>query len=424
MKDKWIFLFVLLFMLVLAQSVRADEITDLKDQIKTLQEAIDGLKTQVQMLEEKQQAQVQEVKKIPELKEAMDKLQKEPAKKTKAGIFEGTHVGGHLKLYMFDQSVGERNDVRQHNNISAGVSALFLYFAKELTDWLSVEVQTETDVTASATPSLGSDISRATSTTTSISLYQAFMTCRLPKGAELKIGQFYPMFSDEYARDTWWHELYHQNKGLDSLESWRDTGLELYKSFDFEKWSLPAYLSLFNGNSTYKGEAVDNNEGKTFLLHLAPEFFQTKLRLLGTFAIGKWDVKNEHNLSRYALGFEWKYKKFDLVSEYLYSKWDDLTLTPATNTSNGTKEGYYIKVLYELALKWKGLLKYSRADLYNTGTSFMRSDIWKVMTYGLIFSISDTSTIIGQVSCVSGKRSDDSEEIKYIRPTLSWRTTF
>lgn len=397
--------------------VWADEIAELREEVGSLQATIDVLKTKIQALEEKQKSQEEKVGQIPKITESLDKLQEKPS-----GIFEGVHVGGHLKFYMFDQTVGKRNDKRQHNNISAGIHDIYLYLTKELEDWLSIEVQTETSVSAGATPSLGSDISRATSASVSTSIYQAFMTARLPKEVELKIGLIYPLFSDEYAREIWWDELYHQNKGLDYLQSVRDTGFELYKSFDFGNWSLPTYFYYLNGNTS--SQYVDNNEGKTVLIHLAPEFFQTKLRLLGSFAYGKWDNENKYDLIRGAGGIDWKYQKLNIVSEYLYSKWENLSLT-GTGREDGTRDGYYVKALYRFNPKWRGLIKYSHAELYNTGsTANIRSDIYDALTFGANYFVTPSSTIIGQLSICDAERSDGSEDLEFLRYTLGWRTTF
>jgi len=65
------------------------------------------------------------------------------------------------------------------------------------------------------------------------------MTLRLPWQFEVKAGAIYPLFSEEYGTKSWWHEQYHGNNGLMQLESWRSTGIEIYRNFDFENFSLP-----------------------------------------------------------------------------------------------------------------------------------------------------------------------------------------
>ncbi|MFH1414410.1 MAG: porin [Candidatus Omnitrophota bacterium] len=394
------------------------QIQELKEQIKGMEVMIETLKTRVQELEDKQKAQDEQVGKISQLEESVGELQ-EPG----PGFFEGVKVGGHFKAYLFDRSQGKRNAIRQHNNLSAGIHHLYLYFRKELEDWFSIDLQTDTSVTASATPSLGSNITRATSASVSTSIHQAFMNIVLPNNSELKVGLFHPMFSEDYANEIWWDQLYHQNKGLDYLQSWYDMGVEFYKNFDFENWSLPVYLSYLNGNTAYRGQFVDNNEGKTVLIHLAPEFFQSKLKLLGSFALGKHDVDNNDDLRRYAAGFDWKYKKFSILGEYLYSKWENLSLTGGGN-EDGTRDGYYIKALYRFSPKWRGLIQYSHSELYNTAGSVMRSDIYDALTLGANYFLTEGSTIIAQVSTCDANRSDDSETLEFLRYTLGWRITF
>lgn len=388
------------------QPVYADEIAELKAQISTLQETINALSDKVASLEQKQKVQEEKIKDVPELQ---------------PGLLDNTRVGGHLKLYMFDRSEGRRNSQDQHNNISAGINHLYLYFTKEISEWLGIEVQTDTQVTASATPKLGSNISRATSATTSTIIHQAFMTARLPKEYELKVGIFNPLFSEDYAKETWWSQLYHQNYGLNQLQSYQDSGFELYKSFDFGAWSVPTYFYYLNGNTTSR--YVDNNEGKSFLIHIAPEFFNTSLRLLGSVGYGIWDDGNDHGQYRYAGGVDWKHKKLNILAEYLYTRWNDLLLSDGSR-ADGTRDGYRLKAIYRFTPKWQALVDYSHANLYNTDSTFMRTDTYDEVTFGVDYFLMPSSTIIGQFSYGDGSRSDDSEKIQYKRFTIGWRTTF
>ena len=88
----------------------------------------------------------------------------------------------------------------------------------------------------------------------------------------------YPMFSEEYATKTWWHEQYHGNQALVNLEAWRSAGIEVYRNFDFEDFSLPVYFyPWLNGedtNNTWPSPTpykyTDNNSYKNLLLHVAP----------------------------------------------------------------------------------------------------------------------------------------------------------
>ncbi len=397
---------------------KADEISELKEQIK-------ALSAKVEALEAKQEAQAKEIKKVPELAQKVGELKEQPAGK---GLFEGVTVGGHLKFALYDRTQGKRNGVDQHNNGSAGFigpdSPLYLTFGKELTDWLRLDVRTLTEADARATPSLGSDISRTTTSTFSTSVDLAYMTALLPQGYELKVGKIRPMFSEDYAKETWWHELYNMPKGTCTLQSWHDFGAELYKNIDFDKWSLPAYFYVLNGAS------VDNNENKMVLIHVAPEFFQTKLRLLGSFGYGKWDNKDNQDVFRTAYGFDWKYQKFNLRGEYIYSLYKNKVVPSSgiTPTADGANEGYWIKAIYTFNPKWRFLVQQSYANLYQAALTStqksMLSDKWNVTTLAVDYSLIPSSTIIAQYDRGNGSRSDGSEHLTYDRFTLGWRTTF
>lgn len=400
--------------------VFADDIVDLKAQISAMEDTIAVLKARVEVLENQQIAQAQDAVKMAQPQKETGETGQELSE-SKSGLFDGLSVGGHLKLYMFDRAEGERNGVEQHNSLSAGLHHLYLYFRKEIAEWLALDVRTDTSVMASATPELGADIARSTSSTVRTTIHQAFMTARLPHQVEAKAGLFNPMFDEEYADEVWWDQLYHLPAGMALLQSWHDSGVEFYKNFDFPKWSLPLYVTYLNGNTADKFS--DNNEGKTVLLHAGPEFFASRLRLLGSFAYGKWDDDDKNNLWRWGAGLNFKYKKFDILGQYLYSRWDDLPLDGA-GTEDGTRQGFYIKGLYRFAPKWRGVLQYSLAQLYNTEESFMRTDKYSTWTFGLNYFITDSSVIIGQVDVGDAKRSDSSERLEYIRSTLGWRTTF
>jgi hypothetical protein len=328
-------------------------------------------------------------------------------------------VGGHLKLYMADQTSGKRNSVDQNNNLSAGINEFWLYLSKGLSDWLMIDVQPRISVLAGATPALGADITRSTSSSVSTTLDQAYMTALLPREVELRVGAFYPLFSEEYGRQIWWEEQYHGNNGLLTLESWYDNGIELYKNFDFEALSLPVYAYLLNGDDRF----VDNNAGMMGLIHLSPEFFFGRLRLLGSLGGGKWDDNDDHDTIRYAFGAEAKRQSLTIMGEYLLRHFDNLPLSGG-GTADGDNKGYYIKAQYRFREKWRGLIKYSDVDLYNTSSTTMLTDTYKTLSLGVNYALTNSSLIMLQLSSVDADRSGVSESLEYIRYTLGWRTTF
>ncbi len=310
---------------------KADEISDLKDQLR-------------------------------ELSEKVEELEAAPSGASSDGIT----IGGHLKLYMADQANGQRNSVDQNNNLSAGIHDFWLYLSKGLSDWMMLDVQTKTSVLAGATPSLGSDITRSTASSVSTRIDQAYMTMLLPREVELKVGAFWPLFSEEYGRQIWWEEQYHGNNGLLTLEAWYDNGIEVYRNFDFEAFSLPVYLYLLNGDNRY----VDNNTGILGLVHLAPEFYGNRLRLLGSLGAGKWDDNDDYDTLRYAVGAEFKYQSLNIMGEYLHKQWDNLPLSGG-GTADGENKGYYIKAQYSFREKWRGVVKYSDVELFNASTTML-----------------------------------------------------
>lgn len=412
----------IIFSFIYCQTVSAGtaaDVNELKEQIRQLQSTIESLKIKVEDLEKKQSSQSGQVSKIPEISESVKKLKEE---KPKGFSIEGARIGGHLKMFLFDQAQGKRNGAKQSSSTSAGISHFYLFIDKELTDSTSISIQPDITVNASATPALGSNISRAKSASTTTSIYQAFIKTRLNNGIEIKAGVMNPYFSEEYASQIWWDEQYHANKGIVDIESWSDAGIELYKNFEFKNWSLPSYLYLLNGNVTNSnGKFVDNNDGKSILLHIAPEI--SNFRLFGSFGYGKWDDGNDYDTWRYASGLEYKYKKFTFRSEYLFNKFEDTSLS-AGGKADTEKKGYYLKGLYRFTPKWRGYVNYSDVSLPYTSGSSLLKDTYKSTTLGLNYFFTNSSIIMGEVTHVNADRSDGSEKLNYYRSTVGWRTTF
>jgi hypothetical protein len=409
------------FLFLSSDPAKSDEVSDLSKKVEILQQTIDELKAQVKELKKKQEVQAEEVEKVSELAESVEELQELPSQ-VAAELGEGVTIGGHFKAYILDRTDGERNNRDQNNNLSAGIHDLYLYFGKTLSDWLSLDVAPKISVLAGATPALGADITRATSASVDIDLDEAYMTMRLPYyELETRVGAFYPFFSEEYARQTWWHEQYHGNNGLLTLQSWRSNGVEIYRNFDFEEFSLPVYLYWLNGDNT-DSRFVDNNGNKNLLLHVAPEFFAGRLKLLGSFGYGEWDDNDDYGSLQYALGADMKSQKFSILGEYLYRGLDGVPLT-AGGRADGNNEGYFIRVMYTFNPKWRALVKYSDVDLYSVSTT-MLTDNYKTTSFAVNYWITDGSTIIPQLEYVDADRSNGSESLEYLRWTLGWRTTF
>ena len=406
---------------------RSAEIPDLKAQVETLMKRIEEL-------ERKQKEQAEAIKKVPKIAESVEKLKKAPPASQVVGeaLSKGVSLGGHFKFFLADQTNGDRNNLDQNNNLSAGISDLYLYFRKPLSDWLALDVAPRIKVLASATPTLGGDISRSSGASVDIELDEATMTLRLPDpfNVEVKAGAFYPMFSEEYATKSWWHEQYHGNNGLMTLQTWQSTGIELYKNFDFENFSLPVYFYPFlNGldrNRQSVSRYTDNNGNKNMLLHVAPNFFAfgARFQFLGSLGMGKWDDQDDHNSLQYAVGLNAKYKRLSLSYEYLSKEWQEVLLSGG-GREDGEDNGYYIRAAYTFNPKWQTVVKYSDVDLYFPGTDRMLVDNYETLSLGVNFWIVKTiSSIMPQVEQVKAERSDGLETLNYLRWTIGWRTTF
>ena len=414
MKNTVAVLSVCVFMLMITNLARPEDLSDLKKQLEVLQQKIEDL-------EKKQQDQAKSVEKIQKQPSAYEVVTEQLKKQV--------NVGGHFKFFLADQSYGEVNSDSQHNSFAAGINNAWLYFSKNLSDSLQITVAPVISVQASATPSLGSNITRSSSANTNIDIDEAYMTLRLPYQFEMKAGAIYPLFSEEYGTKSWWHEQYHGNDGLLNLESWRSTGIEIYRNFDFENFSLPVYFYPFlNGTSrgyNYNYNYTDNNSAKNVLLHITPEFtaFGSRIRLLGSAGGGRWDDDGNNDSYQWAGGAEVKYGGFGLSGEYMYRWLQDLPLTGG-GTKDGEDKGWYIKAKYSLNPQWKFLLKYSDVDLWATGTNQLLTDNYKTWCLAVDYNIAESSTIIPQVEYVNADQQGSDETLRYWRYTLGWRTTF
>ena len=130
-KTAWITIFALL--LIGAVAAGADELTDLKSQVGDLEKKIEAL-------EKKQQEQDQQLEKVPEIEESVEEIQDQPSARSVVAdaIDKLPTIGGHFKFYLGDQSTGEVSGEDQHNSFGLGISDLWIYINKSLTDWLQI----------------------------------------------------------------------------------------------------------------------------------------------------------------------------------------------------------------------------------------------------------------------------------------------
>ncbi len=380
----------------------SQDVSDLKRQLDELQKKIEEL-------EKKQEEQAKEAGKVSE---SVEEIQQQPSayEVVSEALGKQTVVGGHLKFFLADQSRGDvttstLDDDSQHNSFAAGVSDLWLFFNKQLNDWMQITLAPQFHVEAAATPTLGSNITRSGSANVDVELDWGYLGLRLPWDLELKAGAIYPYFSEEYASRIWWDEQYNANNGLVTLESWKSTGVELYRNFDFESFSLPVYVYYLNGEDRgifQDKRYTDNNSAKSGLVHVAPEFFAfgTRIKLLGSFGYGRWDNDGDNDSYQAAGGADLKYGAFALSGEYMYRWREDLPLTGG-GTENGEDKGWYIKGLYSFNPQWRILLKYSDVDLWSSGQTSLATDNYKTFSAAANWFITESSIIMPQIEYVN-----------------------
>ncbi len=418
MKITVVLIFACAFLVFSTGIAKSQDVSDLKRQLEELQQKIEKL-------EQKQQEQAKETEEIKQQPSAYEVVSQELGKHTV--------VGGHFKFFLADQSRGEvttssvSND-NQHNSFSAGISDLWLYFNKNLNDWLQIEVAPQLRVDAGATPTLGSDISRSGSANVDVGIDWAYLTARLPWDLELKAGALYPYFSEEYASKIWWDEQYNANNGLITLEAMKSLGLELYRNFDFENFSLPVWLYALNGEDrgiNQDKRYTDNNSAKNGLIHVAPEFFAfgSRIRLLGSFGYGRWDNDGDKDSYQWDAGTDVTFASFSLRGEYMYRWREDIPLSGG-GSENGEDKGWYVRGMYTFNPQWRVLLKYSDVDLWATGTNSLATDNYQVVSGVLDYFVTNSSILMLQVNYTNADRDGGPDELDYWRYTLGWRTTF
>ncbi|MHB9154228.1 MAG: hypothetical protein ACYC5N_00880 [Endomicrobiales bacterium] len=383
--------------------------------------SVDVLNARLEALEKRQASNARVLQGALAARQSM--APKEEAKIERGGL------GGYAKFYLFDKTVGERGGKASSSNSSAGLSDFIIFYSRVLSDWLSVNVDTQFTITASATPGKSAlpGIARSAAATLSTKIYQANVTVSLPHDMEMRLGSFLPLFSESYARALWWNEQFHEQPGLTFAESWYDAGVEIYRNFDIGKVSMPAYLYVLNGPSIGTGYApqyADNNENKTLMLHVAPELFGGKLRLPVSAATGKWDDGSKYDVTRTNVGFDLLYHQWNFASEYAVQSYQQIPLGGAFGSADGQRWSYFVKGAYRFSPKYRLVAKFAHAELYKTGAAAMRYTDFDEMSVALGYYLARNSVV--QLQCIHGLQevSDGSDKTDYDRLTLGLRTTF
>ena len=358
--------------------------------------------------------------------------------------------GGDLKFHLFDMSTGSSTFmVAQGESMvpvkydttdrwDMGFNSVFLYFVAQLTDKITIDIEPEIAAHSGATPSLGMKIGAqrvpaSDADALTLGLNAAKISALLPWNVQLSAGILRPIFTEDYGDMKGFMESVHYSKSQANpwLGAWHDAGIEAYKAFEFQLGdqylTLPAYLYLLNGGT----EASDNNSNKTLMLHVAPEFW--KLRLLGSFALGKWDDADQNNVMRYVAGLSGEFGPVWIRGEYVGGKWSNEVSAFTGDTFDVKPFGYYAKLgVNFIPDKLSLILDYDYAQ-HNFGGFFYVGDDharekYTTVTGTLCWSvIPGSSVMLGVTKAMWNSTTDagvETAKLDFLRPTLGWRTVF
>jgi len=344
-------------------------------------------------------------------------------------------IGGHMKMTLLDKAWGTSTiagvDYDNSDKWGFGFSShtFILFISKSISENMSIEIAPDYSIgSGGATPSLGKKIGAQRKTTSSkytdasgsgggaipkLSMNQEFVKYNLPDyKLELRAGYMNCMFTEEYGKETWWHEEMHAPKATLYLGGWHDSGIEAYRNFEFSGISMPTYLYLLNGSggTSY----TDNNSNKTIMFHVAPEFSGklTGLKGSASYGFGAWgdedytasfsganptkvnaSLKNQ-KYYRYALGGSYDYQKFTVRAEWMGNHFDNKFNTGLATQEDQGSWGYYAKFLYKIVPeKWTAMLNYSE---YHTEKDSATREVYKTTTLGAQHELAPAATLVFQ----------------------------
>lgn len=334
-----------------------------------------------------------------------------------------TRVGSHIKLTLFDGSVGKSDGISGNDYTGMGFREMILYVSQELTDKVSVDLQPMWSASSGATPKFGKEIGEQKTPAGGVEpefhgWVKAVVKAVLPQGYEIAVGIVKPQFTWDYSAELFWEDEYNGSKFAcnDYLGAMHDTGIEVYKSFELGEVSLPAYLYLLNGGNEFS----DNNKGPAIMLHAEPEIGAFKF--LASLATGKWDDNNKYNMTHWAVGAAYTWKDLSIRNEYAGGIWK--------NSIAGTRDakpfGCYVKVFYKFTPWGRAMLHYNVVDHNFNGFFYTApgGERYTTITPGLQLYASNSSVIQIQYDFADWKRKDGSNKLSFTRLTVGWRTTF
>lgn len=355
-----------------------------------------------------------------------------------------TSIGGKLKLNLYDASMGTRTLVSgntttqtQDNSYSGmGLASYDMYISAKLSEIVSVDIRPQISVSLNATPQFGNDIGKqmnfaAMAEFTGFS--KAAVKILLPEKFTLTTGLLKPKFTWESTADFYSDDQYQASVfATDTLlGNYISSGVELYKLLEFslqEKAQpvlVPLYIYLTNGSSSLAGAAnfADNNRSPMFMLHLEPQLGDFKLQ--GSYAFGTYDANHEKQVTRLALGLEYKGPDFQLQSEYASGLW---TEGIASANEDINPSGYYIKLTYPINNWLKFIFNYAKTDhnFQNTLAPETGSESYSSISPALIITVAPQSQIhcIYEMNEWSQSSNSQSDSLTFNRAIIGWQTWF
>jgi hypothetical protein len=353
-------------------------------------------------------------------------------------LYSQTVVGGHVKMILSDYKSGESDGEKSSESAGMALREFDIYISQEITDKISVETATEFSVNTSATPGFGKPLkgekNMPDDVTDSFSGWREFkVKINLPKGYELSTGILHPEWSWEYGGEKFWEEEINGSKfGLHhDISAVHEAGFEIYKSFELENMSLPAYLWITNGHS----EANDNNNAFDIGLKLQPELGAFKFE--GGIWTGKWDDAAKKSHLRWIAGVDYTAGNFNLRSEIGGAKISESVAIEDTSGvvvryDDSKPFGYIVKGFYHVKPWWKVMLAYDYVKNDNSGG--LGEETYTTITPGLIFDFSPSAHLIVQGTIADWKRTREpallssaaarENTLKFNRIVVGWRITF
>ena len=341
---------------------------------------------------------------------------------------QGTTIGGHVKLTMYDYKDGKSDGAKGHEYAGMALSEMIIYFSSELSDKISIDFQPMFNTRTGATPRFGNKIgdNKYSNVEPIFNEWRkAIISVLLPYELEMAVGIVKPRFTWDYGTELFWEEEINGGKFScnDFLGAMHEAGIELYKPFEFSGISLPAYLYVLNGGGTNLFN--DNNNTPTVMIHAEPEI--GAIRFQGSLARGKWDDAGKYNMTRYSAGIAYQWENFSARAEVAGGNWENSI--SAKKLEDATPFGYYAKMLYRITPWARAMLHYDYAKHNFNGfvSTSPGEEEYVTITPGLQIIVAPSSMIQIQYDIADWKKwktDDENHKLEFGRLTVGWRSTF